>query len=66
MAEQNAIPEQAPAEPQAQAPKELFIPWPVKREEMGALPGDEGIIAQTYQMNENVAYFFMWWLVTYG
>lgn len=45
--------------------EQLYIPWEEKKKEFAALAGDENIIAQAWTINENLVFFFMWWLGTY-
>jgi hypothetical protein len=41
------------------------IPWSEKRLEFGEIIANEEMIAQAWDMNENLIFFFLMWLGTY-
>ena len=43
----------------------LYVSWPEKKAEIGEIRGDETPIAMNWTVNENLVFFFMWWLGTY-
>lgn len=51
------------SEPQQQAT--FIIPWAEKRKEFGSIIANEQLIAQAWDMNENLLFFFLMWLGTY-
>ena len=52
-----------PTEAQEQA--KFIIPWAEKRQEFGSIIANEQMIAQAWDMNENLLFFFLMWLGTY-
>ncbi len=52
-----------PVETQAQA--QFIIPWAEKRQEFGSIIANEDLIAQAWDMNENLLFFYLMWLGTY-
>ncbi len=53
---------------QASAPQEqatFIVPWADKRKEFGSIITNEQMIAQAWDMNENLLFFFLMWLGTY-
>jgi hypothetical protein len=51
------------SEPQQQVT--FIIPWAEKRTEFGSIIANEQTIAQAWDMNENLIFFFFMWLGTY-
>jgi hypothetical protein len=44
---------------------QFIIPWAEKRKEFGNIIANEEMIAQHWDMNENLLFFFLMWLGTY-
>ena len=55
--------ETTPEAPQEQL--QFIIPWTEKRKEFPGLVANEELIGQTWDMNENLVFFFLMWLGTY-
>ena len=49
----------------AQEQVKFIIPWAEKRQEFGGIIANEQMIGQTWDMNENLLFFFLMWLGTY-
>jgi hypothetical protein len=58
MTEQTQTPQEAPEQ------MAFTVPWAEKREEFGELANEE-MIAQAWDVNENLIFFFLMWLGTY-
>jgi hypothetical protein len=43
----------------------FFIPWEEKRKEFPNPPANEGLVGQTWDMYENLMFFYLMWLGTY-
>jgi hypothetical protein len=43
----------------------FFIPWSEKRKELAYPPANEQMVGQTWDMYENLAFFYVMWLGTY-
>ncbi len=56
-------PTQDQTEPQEEVV--FFIPWSEKRKEFSSPPANEEMVGQTWDMYENLAFFFVMWLGTY-
>lgn len=56
--------EQTQSPQEAQEQVVFTIPWSEKRKELGELANEE-MIAQAWEMNENLIFFFLMWLGTY-
>ena len=41
-------------------PRRIFIPWDVKKAELGTIRGDENLIRKNWEQLENMAHSFMW------
>jgi hypothetical protein len=50
---------------QAQEKAVFTIPWAEKRQELGAIVANEGMIAQSWDVGEDLLFFFLMWLGTY-
>jgi len=48
-----------------QEPVVFIIPWAEKRKEFPQVVANEGLIGQTWDMNENLIFFYLMWLGTY-
>jgi hypothetical protein len=59
MPENTQSPEEAPQQVQ------FIIPWAEKRKEFGDIIANEEMIAQAWDTNENLIFFFLMWLGTY-
>ena len=44
---------------------EFFIPWSEKRKELSGAPANEEMVGQTWDMYENLTFFYLMWLGTY-
>ncbi len=44
---------------------QFIIPWAEKRKEFGDIIANEDVIAQHWEMNENLVFFYIMWLGTY-
>ncbi len=44
---------------------QFIIPWAEKRKEFGDIIANEEVIAQHWDMNEDLIFFFIMWLGTY-
>ena len=49
----------------AQEQMVFTIPWAEKRQEFGEITANEEMIAQAWDMNEELIFFFLMWLGTY-
>ncbi|MBN2309941.1 MAG: hypothetical protein JXR94_13285 [Candidatus Hydrogenedentes bacterium] len=38
----------------------VCVPWEVKRQELGAISGDEGLVKRVWESNEGWAYMYVW------
>jgi hypothetical protein len=56
--------EQTQSSQEAQEQVVFTIPWSEKRKELGELANEE-MIAQAWEVNENLIFFFLMWLGTY-
>lgn len=45
--------------------KVLIIPWAEKRKEIEKILGKEEIIARTWDLHEDLIFFFLMWIATY-
>ena len=43
----------------------FFIPWSEKRKEFPNPPANEQMVGQTWDMYENLMFFYLMWLGTY-
>jgi hypothetical protein len=43
----------------------FFIPWSEKRKEFSSPPANEDMVGQTWDMYENLMFFYLIWLGTY-
>ncbi len=50
---------------QAQQQATFTIPWEEKRKELGAIVANEEMIAQSWDVGEDLLFFFLMWLGTY-
>jgi hypothetical protein len=50
---------------QAQEQAVFTVPWTEKRKELGAIVANEPMIAQTWDVGEDLLFFFLMWLGTY-
>ena len=59
------MPEKTETAEEAQEQMVFTIPWSEKRLEFGEIVANEEMIAQAWDMNENLIFFFLMWLGTY-
>lgn len=59
------MPENAQNQPAPQEEVVFFIPWSEKRNEFASPPANEEMVGQTWDMYENLAFFYLMWLGTY-
>jgi hypothetical protein len=59
------MPEKTQTAEEAQEQVVFTIPWAEKRQEFGEIIANEEMIAQAWDMNENLIFFFLMWLGTY-
>ena len=50
---------------QAQGQAAFTVPWEEKRKELGVIVANEEMIAQTWDVGEDLLFFFLMWLGTY-
>lgn len=59
------MPENAQNQTASQEEVVFFIPWSEKRNEFSSPPANEEMVGQTWDMYENLAFFYLMWLGTY-
>jgi hypothetical protein len=59
------MPENTQTAEQPQEQMVFTIPWAEKRQEFGEIIANEEMIAQAWDVNENLIFFFLMWLGTY-